>query len=61
VKEDKTSKIRKLNLNNCSYNRNNKLLLETIYRSERMLDYSMWNETFEILLAYMTAAWDGAL
>ena len=42
-------------------NKHSKLLLGTMYRSERMLTSAEWLERFESLLGYLTATWDGLI
>ena len=42
-------------------NKHSKLLLGTMYRSERMLTSTEWLERFENLLGYLTATWDGLI
>ena len=42
-------------------NKHSKLLLGTMYRSERMLTSTEWLARFESLLGYLTATWDGLI
>ena len=42
-------------------NKHSKLLLGTMYRSERMLTSAEWLKRFESLLGYLTATWDGLI
>ena len=42
-------------------NKNSKLLLGTMYRSERMLNSTKWLERFKNLLGHLTATWDGPI
>ena len=42
-------------------NKHSKLLLGTMYRSERMLTSTEWLERFENLLGYLTGTWDGLI
>jgi len=57
--ENKDPQLEHLWLEISGRNRQSKLILGTIYRSERMVDYNTW--TSENLLAYITTEWDGAL
>ena len=59
--ENKDPQLEHLWLEILGRNRHSKLLLGTIHRSERMLDYNTWIEKFENLLAYITTEWDGVL
>ena len=42
-------------------NKNSKLLLGVIYRSERILGYSDWIDQFENLFSKVVSRWDGML
>jgi exonuclease III len=42
-------------------NRHSRLLLGTIYRSERIMGYNDWLENFESLMSELTITWDGML
>ena len=42
-------------------NRHSKLLLGSVYRSDSVMVYSDWLESFESLLSDVSATWDGML
>lgn len=42
-------------------NRHSRLLLGTIYRSERIMGYNDWLENFESLMSELAITWDGML
>ena len=42
-------------------NKSSKLLIGTIYRSERMLDTKVWLDKLDNLLSTVMANWDGVL
>ena len=43
------------------HNKNSRLLVGVIYRSENMLSFNDWLSKFEESLGYITATWDGPI